>query len=208
MIPFNVIMLGSWLVARRAICARSSDESRAAGNAATLVQDANGVRVRLAKLTPMAAAAVSSAIAAFALVFLIALTFGTDSRSAAVVGCALVAAAGVFGHRRMQRRIDQGWYDLVIDDARETVSLPTKLKRAESGDISFDAVTAVDVEKIAGSGDDADKYRPRMRWLNGHPQSAALVELTDRESAEQLAGWLRVRLRVSAARSCAPQDAR
>jgi hypothetical protein len=200
MIPFNVIMLGSWVVARRAICARSGDESRAAGNAATLVQDANGVRVRLAKLTPTAAAAAASAIAAFALVFLIAFTFGTENRAAAAIGCALVAAAGVFGYRRMRRRIDQGWYDLVIDDARKTVSLPPKLKRTEAAEISFDAVTGVDVEKIAGSGDDSDKYRPTMRWLNGHPQSAALVELTNRESAEQLAGWLRGRFQVSTAR--------
>jgi hypothetical protein len=208
LIPFNVIMLGSWVAARRAISARSGDESRAAGSAATLLQDAGVLRVRLTKLTPIAAATIASAIAAFALVFLIALTFGTDSRSAAAIGCALVAAAGVFGYRRMQRRIDQGWYDVVIDDARKTVSLAPKLKRSESADIPFDAVTAVEVEKIAGSGDDSDKYRPTLRWLNRHPQSAALVELTNRESAEQLAGWLRRRLQVSTARSCAPQDAR
>jgi hypothetical protein len=202
LVPFKVVMLASWVVVWRAIRALSGrgggdGDQRAAGNAVTLVHDSGVLRVRLTKFSPAAAGAAASAVGAIALVFVIALTFGTDSRSASAAGCGLIGAAGVIGYRGMRRRINDGWYDLIIDDVRRKVTLPGKLKRADTGEISFGDVTGVEVEKVAGSGDDSDKYRPTLRWTKEYPQRAVLADLANAESAERLAQWLRDKLGVA-----------
>jgi hypothetical protein len=196
MVPFNLIMLASWVIAFGSLRGRrGADGDDAARAAARLILGSGGeLRVRLTKFTPLGAAAVSAGIAACGLIFMIALTFGTDSRGASSAGCGVLVVAAVYGYRRMRDRIGEGWYDLVIDDGRRTLTLPGKLKRVGAGEIAFDDVTTVDVEKVAGTGDDSDKYRPTLRWVKGYPQSAALVELANVQLAQAFAAWLRGRL--------------
>ena len=195
LVPFNLIMLGSWVLAWRYACGPRGDaDQRAAGNAVVVLRDGDVLRVRLTRFTPLAAGAVAAVIAAAGLIFVIALTFGTDSRSASAGGCGVVAVAAIFGYRWMRARINDGWYDLILDDVRRKLTLPGKLKRADANETAFDDVTDVEVEKITGSGDESDKYRPTLRWTSRYPQSAVLIESTDGEAAERLAQWLREKL--------------
>ena len=93
----------------------------------------------------------------------------------------------------MRERIADGWYDLLIHDGRQSLTLAPSLKRPEVGEIRFDDVTAVDVVRRAGTGDDSDSFHPTLRWGS---RSAELMKLSDKKSAEALAGWFRKRVGV------------
>jgi hypothetical protein len=194
--PFNAIMLGGWMVCGRALFTSRGRARRVGGY--RIIEEPNGVGLRLAPLSPLAAALVAATGAAFVLIFIIALTFGLDSRNGAAVAWAIIIGLSTIAYRWMSGRIGQGWYDLLIDEARQTVTLPPSLKQLEGEELRFDELTAVDVETMRRSGDKSDSYRPTLRWNRAGEQSVALAKMSSRDSANALAKWLRERLSLDA----------
>jgi hypothetical protein len=191
MLPFNLIMLASWHVASGAI--RGWSETSPAGTSVKLIEEYGGVRVRLCRFGALGTAMAAAGLTAFILVFVIAFGFGFNSIYAAAAGWAVIIGVSTITYRKMRTRIADGWYDLVIHDGRQSLTLAPSLKRPEVGEIRFEDVTAVDVVRRAGSGDDSDSFHPMLRWGS---RSVELMKTSDKKAAEALAGWLRSRVGV------------
>jgi hypothetical protein len=192
MTPFNAVMLAGWVIGWKSLFASSESARRMGGF--RMFEEPRTVRLRLAPISPLAAAVCTAAGAAFVLIFLIALTFGFESRYGAAAGWAIIIGLSTIVYRRMRQRASDGWYDVVIDEARLTLTLPPSLKRAEVGELKFDELAAVDVVKTAGRGDNSDSYRPTLRWNRGGEQSVVLAKMSSRDAVETMAKWLRQRL--------------
>jgi len=205
MMPFNMITLFGLRIAWMGVSGQIAREQKApAGSGVVLINDGGVTRLRLTRSTPFNAALMAVGATSFALIFILAFTFGTESMNAVAAGWAVIAGASVFAYRWMRQRIANGWYDLLIDDARRVLTLPGKLK-SEANEVAFDSVASIDVDKKTGTGDDSDQFFTTLRQPSG--RSAQLLKTTDRQAAEALASYLRNRVDANErARAAATQD--
>jgi hypothetical protein len=204
MTPFNLIMITGWIMTARAWRAGKKGQPPAGGK--TIIPDPRGGRVCLARVTPLAAAAITAGLSAFVLVFVIAFTFGMESMQGVALGWGVIVALTGLVYVKVRSRIASGLYDLVIDRSGGTVSIPALFGRKQPRTIPIADVASVDVAQVTGTGDDSGttKYHPTLHWrepaeerdTEGTTQSAILAEFFARDRAESLATWLRTELKL------------
>lgn len=138
----------------------------------------------------------------FAAMGWMALSAGTGSPF--LVPAHVAATAGVvafffiLGWAWKSRRVRSGRFDVVIDDAQATVTVPRGPKKSEAASFPFEAVFDVQVlvSKGAGGGLPTYSYLPTIRYLSpsGELKDSHLVEWRDEGKARALVEWLRARL--------------
>jgi hypothetical protein len=195
LVPFNLLMLLCWFGIYRVV--RKRGISSPAGKAVQVIEEERGARVRLTQAAPLGMAGLWAAVAALIVMFVILMLFGGgDLMLPAMVGWAIVLYAARRGYRRTQSRFDTGWYDLIIDEAASTVTLPQSVKAYKGVVLPYDQLQRVEMQSTIG--EDGESNRVRLRWNDGGNKSVVLLATNVRESAEGLANWLRKRLGLDA----------
>jgi hypothetical protein len=188
-----------WIVAgggayRRAV--------RAPAGGARIDGDGIRVRVRLSETRPLYVGALVAGGIAFAGVFIIGFGFGFNPRMPIMLlAWSTILGGGLLAYLYCRKKLAEGHSDLVIDDMTQTVSLPQVKGRQAGTVVPIRSITAVEVEQISKRDSDGDvsyHYVPVLMVADeaGSPRREKLVEWCDQAGAEELAEWLRQRLRV------------
>ncbi len=197
MTPFNLIMLALWYAP---FWNRRRPGSRV-GNA-RLYDDGFETRLRLVDFGPIAFGAVVAAGLAFAGTFVVGFAFGGFSPplSAMYVAWGVILGAGALACGWRQRRISEGQFDLVLENAKHRLTLPRTYGRTEPVSLDAAQVTSIEVEKVTKQGSKGRisyVYAPTLIIADsaGAERREKLVEWSDEARANELADWLRERLR-------------
>ena len=200
LLPFNLILLviASLLAGK---VWRGSAKAPAGG--AKMWDDGFQVRVRVSLVRPFVVAAVIAGILAFGSLF-VAFGFGAPHPPMAVMVAAwcVILVGWLLGYIGCRWRLAQGDSDLVIDATAQQVTLPRIMGRKTEVTIPMCAITAINVQKVERRGSRGATfycYVPTFVFTNasGATCQEKLVEWFDQASAEDLAAWLRERLRIA-----------
>jgi hypothetical protein len=197
--PFNGVMLGFWAGAASAL--RRKFRPRPAGGL-RIVNRLRETRVCLSSISPVVAALMGASFCAFLLIFVLAFGFGGfhPSMRVAIGAWGIVLAVGLAAGGWQWRRCYSGILDLVIDELSGRLEVPATCGRKQRESLPLSAVKTVCVEtrEVVGSkGRRSQRYLPTLRAHKGAGPSFGLMELNDAAQAEQLAAWLRGKLRVA-----------
>ena len=199
MVPFNVVMLVIWRGAGGSLGARAA---KPAAGGAKVWDDGVCVRVRLALMQPLTAAAIAGGAASFLGVFVLGFGFGADPMMPLMLGAwAVILAVGACAYLYRQRKLAQGDCDLVIDNFSQTVALPRTLGRQAKVVVPMRKFISVEVERIAKSDSEGShfyRYVPVALFTDeaGSTRRERIVEWSSQARAQGLAAWLRERLRI------------
>ncbi|MGO9108061.1 MAG: DUF3592 domain-containing protein [Thermoguttaceae bacterium] len=200
LLPFNLVLLviGSLLAGevRR-------DSAKAPAGGAKMWDDGFQVRVRVSQTRPFVVAAVVAGLLAFGSLF-VALGFGAPHPPMALMVAAwcVILVGWLLGYIVCRWRLAQGGSDLVIDTTAQQVTLPRIMGRKTEVTIPMRAITGIEVQKFERRGSRGETYYfyvPTFAFTDasGTPCHAKLVEWFDQACAEDLAAWLRERLRIA-----------
>ena len=199
LLPFNLVLLviGSLLAGK---VWRGSAKAPAGG--AKLWDDGFQVRVRVSQVRPFAVAAVVAGLLAFGALF-VALGCGPHPPMELMVAAWCVILVGwLLGYIGCRWRLAQGGSDLVIDTTAGQVTLPRTMGRKADVTIPMRAITSVEVQQVERPGSREEPTIATSRpWPSptqaSSPCREKLVEWFDQASTEDLAAWLRERLRIA-----------
>jgi len=196
LIPFNAIMLGCWYAGFYFI--RGSIAPPKAGGV-KIIETGVATRVRLPERRALLWGASAGTLVAFLAVFVLAFAYDTDPTvAAAVTALALSAGTGIVVYTHVSAPVRNGSQDLVIDEARQRLTLPCTQKRTLSVELPMQNLRRVEVEvkeSKDSEGDVVKEYIPTLVYFEGNgEQSAGLTSFSDADSANSLAEWLRERL--------------
>lgn len=189
MLPFNIIMLGSWVFAANLL--RRTDKTP---GGLRIVDSPSELRVRPASSSPILAAAAAVSAAALVLIFAVGFFSSFDQPSAEAMTAAwtTVFAVAVFAHAAASssRR------DLVLDRVRDLVFLPPKVFGGAPAPVERSRFFAVDLVEQASTdseGKSSMRYLATLRWHgdDGQPAEAAVFPQPSKQRGEQVAAWLR-----------------
>lgn len=170
--PFNAVMVGGWgwLIGR----IRTRRTLAIAG----FRLDRNPERsvLHLTRVSPSAASLCAGGLSSFVCVFLVAfLTDLEPSLSVMIVTWTIIAACAGGGWWAQSRRIAQGRYTLVIDHARQTISIPTKHGP------SIEPIAHVERFEVR---------RDDKRQINDEPTHQVVAHLRGAGEPLQIAAWM------------------
>jgi len=197
--PFNIliliVLLALWVKMWRAVGHRQPP-----AGGARIVDDGRCVRVRL-WLRPSFSALFAAAALALVGTLVVALGWGfTPPMRVMRVAWGLILGGGALACLLQALRVAGGRLDLVIDDFRQSLTLPPTLGRREALVIPADKIVTIDVEKVEkrhSTGDVSCSYFPTVVYTDsdGLSRRERIAERSE-DGAEKLAAWLRERLRI------------
>ena len=200
LLPLNLVLfvIGSLLAGK---VWRSSTKAPAGG--AKMWDDGFQVRVRVSQMRPFVVAAVAAGLLAFGALF-VALGFGASHPPMALMVAAwcVVLVGWLLVYIGCRWRQAQGGSDLVIDTTARQVTLPRSMGCKTEVTIQMCAITAIEVQKFERRGSRGATfycYVPTFVFTDtsGATCQEKLVEWFDQACAEDLAAWLRERLRIA-----------
>lgn len=189
MLPFNIILLGSWIFAANLL--RRTDKTP---GGLRIIDGETELRVRPAWSSPIFAAAVAVCAVSVVLVFVVGFFSGFDQPSAEAMAAAwaIVFAAAILAYATASssRR------DLALDRVRDLVFLPAKVFGGAPAPVERSRFFAVDLVEQASTdseGHNSMDYLATLRWHgdDGQPAEAAVFPQSSKERGEQVAAWLR-----------------
>ncbi len=198
-LPFNIVMLGLWGVATGTIYRRVA---RPVAGGAKTWDDGGRVHVRLLPIDPLcfgAAAAIGVDIIGM-VIFGTRIGFAPTTPSILIVfGAILASGAGAYLY--VEGRVARGLFDLVIDDLARTVSLPQTMGREAEVVVPIQYISAVEVQQHEEKDSDGQisyGFTPVLVFADGAGATRCekLVKWRDHIAAQDLAAWLRQRLRI------------
>lgn len=188
MLPFNIIMVGSWVVAARTL--RRTEKTP---GGLRIIHGEAGLRVRPAWSSSVTAAAAGALAASFVLIFVVGFTSGFEPSARAmaaawstVFAAALLAYAAASSSRR----------DLVLDRVRDLVFLPAKVFGGAPAPVERSRFFAVDLVEQASTdseGQSSMRYLSMLRWHgdDGQPAEASVFPQSSKQRGQDVAAWLR-----------------
>jgi hypothetical protein len=195
--PFNVVMVGLWFWLGSAVWRRITNPP---AGGVPIVRRGARVFVRLPRVSPLAAAALTALGVSFVSIFAVGFGFGFNP-SIPVVGTVwtvvLAAASGVYYWRKFI--VGTGAKDLIIDVDTALLSLPQTFGRATDVLVPFEAVTGLEVERIVhhgSKGGTSYSYAPTLTWRDESDvvERGKLADWFDEDRANAFTGWLREQL--------------
>jgi len=198
--PFNLVMLALWCAP---LASRRRQDSRVAK--AKILDDGFETRVRLVDFGPVAAGLVVAGALAFLGCFVVAIGFGANPQLPVMyVAWGVIASGGALACLSRQRKIAGGRFDLVIDGTGHHLTLPQTQGRKESVAVDVKQIAGIEVEKFTRRGSKGSTYSVYVPTLviaesGSSGRREKLVEWSDEARANELADWLRQRLRIGAA---------
>jgi len=195
--PFNIVMLALWCTALGA-WRRKAFKLPAGG--VPIVRNDDGVHLRLPRMTPLAAAALTALGISFVSIFIVGFGYSMNpSREVIAVIWGLVLGAAVLVYLWQRFRVGAGLKDLVIDLRRDVFSLPKTFGRDGRAEYPLASVVAVETDeqlRTTSKRRQYPMYCPTIVFRDsaGHERREKLAEWTDAERAHALADWLHQRL--------------
>lgn len=189
MLPFHVIMLGSWVFAAKLL--RRTDKTP---GGLRIVDGPSELRARPAWSSPIVAAVVAVSVASAVLVFVVGFFSGFDQPSAQAMAAAW---ATVFTVAILAYVVaSSGRRDLVLDRVRDLVILPAKVFGGAPAPVERSRFYAVDLVEQASTdseGQNSMRYIPMLRWHgdDGQPAEAEVFPQSSKQRGEHVAAWLR-----------------
>jgi hypothetical protein len=205
LVPFNLILLWLWPLFSMTV---STPQPADLPWLTRVIVTPTGHILRFPGVLPKFTALCASGVAAFGLSVLLA--FGFDLHGPAWPSAAAwvaVFSVGFLTHTWAQRKLDSGEFDLLLDDAAGTVSVPgsTDPERPRASLHLTDLVaTAVEARTTCDNCDEPPKYATQFITRDGRHHE--IFEWLTEADARCLAAWLAARLGL-AAPDCAPQSA-
>jgi hypothetical protein len=199
LLPFNLVMLGSWAAVFYAMRSSQPPEGELPANT-RVIPGQYGDVVRFPGVSPVMAAGIGSGGAAFILIFVLMFAFDLHGPYWPVlVAWTLILAAGYAAAWWAQHDQISGKYDLLINDSRRMVAMPSSLGEFQSPAwMPFDQFfqTAV-FEEVAkdSDGDETKKYFTQLVTKNH--MRLAVHEWSSEDDARRFAEWLAQRLRLA-----------
>jgi hypothetical protein len=200
MLPFNVVMVVLWAAAGQGLVRRIFP-SPAGG--AKVREDGRCVRVRLSGWRPLAVGIATATAIAIVLVFVVAFTGGSNPPLPIVLGAwGLILAGGLAAWGFQYAKVVRGDWDLLIDEYRQSLTLPRTCGRREEVVVPAEKVTAIEIERAEKRNSEGRVTRSFIPTLlvtdgDGTIRREKLIDWSDEASAQGLTAWLRERLKIS-----------
>ena len=210
LLPFNAMMLGNLAALRNAVHHRRSPS--VAGGVKIWSAD-DQIRARLSPFSAGLFALGGVGLAGFLGVFLLAGWRGFNPPIPVVLlAWCVVGGCGLAAYLLRRRNLESGTSDLVIDEARRTVTLPRTCGRRQSTEVPADRISAVIVEDRNKNGAKERQlcpYVPTLIWRgdDGTEHREKLAEWMNPDRAEQFAAWLRTQLKLESPADASSTDA-
>lgn len=196
--PFNLAMLWLWSLSIGGLYRRFA---RPPAGGVPILQRGMTTIVRLPRIPPLAAAAVSAFL--ISIVSILVFVVGTDMNPHAghvwiVWGLILVAAPTVYLWRVFV--VGSGAKDLVIDRQRQVMSLPRTWGRQTDVQVPFDQVQDVRVQRSHRGRSTSYTYVPTLVWRDDRRPAVVekLADWHDDTRARSFVNWLREQIGTSA----------
>lgn len=202
MTPFNIVMLGGWVMLVKTI--RRRDDAAEPACAGFLRSD-DGARATLmfSKLPPIGAAAAAMLGVSFVSIFVVGFTAGFDPSMGVVGGTwVVIVLAGAIGYLRHRGRILRGDYTMVIDRMARRVQLPRQRKANAmdvSNDAAFDHIERIDITIDQQRQVNKQPTRQLHLFLRGASEPVVLTTWLSDADANTVAGWIRGELGLAPA---------
>jgi hypothetical protein len=198
LVPFNVVMLGGWLVAWDYLDRRTNN---VLPRGASLVRTYEGFQLKLYGMTPLAAAAVTAGAISFVGIFVAGFGQMVLPAKWLVLGAwSVVVPASVYAWFRQRGQATR----LEVNELRNTVTIHTRhaaQKEAKRPSATFllDAVADVETRsktKLGSDGDSTQTYSVSLveKRKDGSRKRRMLIAGWSEKQANRLAGWLREHL--------------
>jgi hypothetical protein len=191
--PFNLVMIGGWIYLGRAI---SIAVVKPPAGGAPILRRHGRVHVRLPRLGPLEAAGAAMLGITFVAVFAVGFGTGMDPPKE-VVASVWVLAAGVAVSVYIWKRftVGSGAKDLVIDEQKQSLSLPQTFGRKRDVLVRYEDVDRIEVDTEVvtdNKGRSTTYYIPTLiHRADGAEQREKLARWSSRPRADSLAQWLR-----------------
>ncbi len=202
LLPFNLIMLTLWITGLGGV--RNMIHPPEAGGA-KIINEGQNIRVRLSSESPVYMAAAAAGGLAFVLIFIVAFGFWINAPiPVMIVAWGIILVGGCIGYLYTFRELARGESDLLIDDSRETLTLPKKPGRPDEMILPAKKIVAFEVEQTKQRDSDGDiqyRFLPTIVYIDneGTQRREKLTEWSDETSAQALVEWLTKRLQVKPA---------
>jgi hypothetical protein len=195
--PFNMVMLGLWVGAGFMI----RDKFFKSANAGVkVIEDGRLVRVRLPRFSPWLTGLATTGLIGFIEMFLLAFTAGFHPKTGIAMAAFFVAYGGGIGVAVWQSwKIRSGQADLLIDQVDGYIEFPLTFGRKVRKRVSAKDIGGVSVDTVASTGSKGGTsytYAPTIVVRDQKPSDGKLAEWSSEARAEQLADWLRPRLKT------------
>jgi hypothetical protein len=200
-IPFNAIMIGCFWAAYFVF--RMKFLKPPAGGV-HIIDNGIQTRVRLPDTYPFFYALGTAAGIAFVSIFVIGFAFNFSPPLPLVaVFFTVIFTTAVLVYLRYARPLQAGEMDLIIDDARQVVTLPAsygrapfiEVRRADLRDVYVDLETTRDSDN-----DPVHKYHVTLRHrANDRDNTDRLIHFNAQDRADGLSHWLKTRLKIGGA---------
>jgi hypothetical protein len=193
MLPFNTVMAGFWLSGLVYLrCGGKAVHNW--WNGVRISHDADSIRVRLPRIAPWLATSLVLFAAPIVFIFPVACCLGRSIPIMLGAWTLLLAIAGTV-YLATAWPLFCGKADLVIDRYHQRLTLPQTYGRKEAVVVSRAELVAIDVvekeRKTSEGTDPVYVLTVRGRDARGELQAEKLAEWSDRDHAEELAGWIR-----------------
>ncbi|HEX4000390.1 MAG TPA: DUF3592 domain-containing protein [Pirellulales bacterium] len=197
MMPFNVIMVGLWMLACGTFFRRLL---RIPAAGAKIVEDGYSTRVRLAPKSPLFNAGGVVAIVAFIGIFVVGFSCGANPPIPFMLWAwGIIFGAGALAYLLTWIKGTSDKNQLVIDEARGRLTLPATFGRTEAIGMRFKDVSGIEVEaraKSDGEGGASWTFSPTVVFSEpANPtRREKIAEYYTRAKAGELVDWLRERV--------------
>lgn len=202
MLPFNLVMLGLWIAGFGKVYYRLY-RPRAGG--ARIWEDGEKLCVRLSSWRPLYTGAIVAGALAFAGVFIVDCGRGSNSfMPVMLTAWTVIIGGGLMAYLYHHFRLGPDGCDVVIGTFGNHVTILGTQGRKETIVVPREKVISIEVEKIEKRDSDGDvsyRYVPIVAFADkaGSTQRERLVEWCNESRTEELAAWLRERLRIEPA---------
>lgn len=190
--PFNMIMLGLWSMPaaalRRKLC-------KPGAGGAKWSDDGRRIRVRLPRISPLMIGLIAAGAASFVSIFVVLFSTGFHPGVPVALGAwILVILLGLGPAWWNWRKLSKGACDLVINRAENSVDLPSTFDRKQRLTVPGSAISGITVEPVSHRGRRGTTYSYAVN-LQCWSRTEKLADWYDQERAEELAAWLRTKLK-------------
>ena len=199
--PFNIVMLGMWWMIGGSVLRRLVPVP---AGGAKIVDDGFTTRIRMSSTSPLAVAAGVVGGMSFIAVFPIAFTagFSPPMRVMCVVWPVILIVAFI-AYLRTRAKVAGPDNDLVIGESGRHLLLPVTFGRTDAITVPLNKARAIEVEQIAkkdSNGRFSYRYAPTLVFADhdGAERREKLAEWSSKANTDELAAWLRERLRLTA----------